>query len=105
MSRQFPGATCMFELPGVRKEDKTLATEKDKMSGTTAGEETSPDVASEPALSSVDEVVDKKGYTTSIIWRWFGYLKSDEGRIRPSVNTSVGQCQHEWETQLIYFNI
>ena len=24
------------------------------------------------------EVVDKKGYKTSIIWKWFGYLKTDE---------------------------
>ena len=46
------------------------------MSRTTEGKETSTAVASEPALSS--EVVDKKGYTTSIMWKWFGYLKSDE---------------------------
>ena len=26
------------------------------------------------------EVVDKKGYKTSIIWKWFGYLKTDEGQ-------------------------
>ena len=50
------------------------------------------------------EVVDKKGYKTSIIWKWFGYLKTDEEQDK-SVNYAVGRCQHDWETQLIYFNI
>ena len=77
-------------------------TEKDKMSGTTEGKETSMDVASEPALSSVDEVVDQKGYTTSIIWKWFGHLKIDEAQDKTvGLNYAVGQCQHEWETQLM----
>ncbi|CAL8363140.1 unnamed protein product [Arctogadus glacialis] len=26
------------------------------------------------------EVVDKKGYKTSIIWKWFGFLKTDEAQ-------------------------
>ena len=26
------------------------------------------------------EVIDKKGYKTSIIWKWFGYLKTDEAQ-------------------------
>ena len=76
----------------------------DKISGTTEGEKTSTAVASEPALSSVDKVVDKKGYTTSIIWKQFGYLKSDEAKYK-FVNCAVGWCQHEWETKLISTNL
>ena len=43
---------------------------KDKMSGTTEGEKTSTAVASEPALSSVDKVVDKKHnvHYMEVVW-------------------------------------
>ncbi|XP_057183139.1 E3 SUMO-protein ligase ZBED1-like [Triplophysa rosa] len=33
--------------------------------------------------SKDDKIVDKKGNTNSVIWKWFGYLKSDETQIKP----------------------
>ena len=56
----------MFELPAVRKEDTTLATEKDKMSGTTEHS-----FASEPALSSIDQLDKKRLYNLhymEVVW-------------------------------------
>ena len=48
----------------VRKDERRGAfCDRIKMSGTTEG-----------------EVVDKKGYKTSILWKWFGYLKTDEAQ-------------------------
>ncbi|KAI2645384.1 E3 SUMO-protein ligase ZBED1 [Labeo rohita] len=33
-------------------------------------------------LSKDVEIVDKKGSTNSVIWKWFGYLKNDEAQIK-----------------------
>ncbi len=48
-----------------------------KMSGTSNESETNLEL-----LSKDDEIVDKKGSTNSVIWEWFGYLKSDEVQIK-----------------------
>ncbi len=48
-----------------------------KMSGTSNESETNLEL-----LSKDDEIVDKKGSTNSVIWEWFGYLKSDEAQIK-----------------------
>ncbi len=48
-----------------------------KMSGTSNESETNLEL-----LSKDDEIVDKKGSTNSVIWKWFGYLKSDEAQIK-----------------------
>ena len=51
-----------------------------QMSGTEGHEY---DGKRELALSSkAEEIVDKKCNTTSIIWKWFGYFKSDEAQIK-----------------------
>ncbi len=47
------------------------------MSGTSNESETNLEL-----LSKDDEIVDKKGSTNSVIWKWFGYLKSDEAQIK-----------------------
>ncbi len=47
------------------------------MSGTSNESETNLEL-----LSKDDEIVDKKGSTNSVIWEWFGYLKSDEAQIK-----------------------
>ncbi|XP_049337568.1 E3 SUMO-protein ligase ZBED1-like [Astyanax mexicanus] len=33
--------------------------------------------------SALDDIVPKKGRTTSNIWKWFGYLKSDQAQLSP----------------------
>ncbi len=48
-----------------------------KMSGTSDESETNLEL-----LSKDDEIVDKKGSANSVIWKWFGYLKSDEAQIK-----------------------
>ncbi len=47
------------------------------MSGTSDESETNLEL-----LSKDDEIVDKKGSANSVIWKWFGYLKSDEAQIK-----------------------
>lgn len=47
------------------------------MSGTSDGSETNLKL-----LFKDDEIVDKKGSTNSVIWKWFGFLKSDEAQIK-----------------------
>ncbi len=42
----------------------------------------------------VEEIVDKKGHTTSIIWKWFGYLQSHEAQIKAE---KVPSQQHHRE--------
>ncbi len=48
-----------------------------KMSGTSDESETNIEL-----LSKDDEIVDNKGSANSVIWKWFGYLKSDEAQIK-----------------------
>lgn len=48
-----------------------------KMSGSSDESETNLGLS-----STNDEIVDKKGSTNSVIWKWFGYLKSDEAQIK-----------------------
>ncbi len=48
-----------------------------KMSGTSDESETNLEL-----LSKDDKIVDKKGSANSVIWKWFGYLKSDEAQIK-----------------------
>ncbi len=52
-----------------------------KMSGTSDESETNLEL-----LSKDDEIVDKKGSANSVIWKWFGYLKSDEAQIKTICN-------------------
>lgn len=47
-------------------------------------EDSETDVSLDLALSSEDEaIVDRKSYSTSVVWRWFGYLQSDVQQIKP----------------------
>ena len=32
--------------------------------------------------TKTDEIVDKKGHATSVIWKWFGYLKGDDAQTK-----------------------
>ncbi len=64
---QFPTAPC----------EASSTQERQKMSGTSNESETNLEL-----LSKDDEIVDKKGSTNSVIWEWFGYLKSDEAQIK-----------------------
>ncbi|KAF7214478.1 zinc finger BED domain-containing protein 1-like, partial [Nothobranchius furzeri] len=48
-------------------------------------EDSEVDPSHDSELSSGDEdIVQKKSYSTSVVWRWFGYLKSDVEQIKPT---------------------
>lgn len=52
------------------------------MSGT--GEESKCESETNLVLSSKDEKIVKKNlaYMTAVIWKWFGYFKSDQAQIK-----------------------
>lgn len=47
-----------------------------------AAEDSERDDSQALALSS-DEIVERKGYSTSVVWRWFGYQQNDVEQIKP----------------------
>lgn len=56
----------------------------------------------ELTLSSGLETVDKKDHTTSIIWKWFGYLESDEAQIKTVCNICHWAVPTKMEAQQIF---
>lgn len=47
-----------------------------------SGSEEQSDGEGEELFSKTDEIMDKKGYATSVIWKWFGYLKGDDAQTK-----------------------